>query len=250
MFLRRQGFDLVKYEGTYQNIPVELSELELEIVKFVFDGKLSMTSVSRLVATLKACKYVVENNIPGDFVECGVWRGGHGIIAKKIFEHMGSDKRVILFDTFAGMTEPSEFDISPVSKQNAKNEYLANQRATHNEWCYASVSDVRKNFENAKVDISGVHFVVGDVCKTLDIDGNIPSLISVLRLDTDWYDSTRKELQTLYPVISDRGVLIVDDYGDWEGARRAVEEFFETTVYKPLFNATDYTGRLALKLGS
>ena len=93
------------------NIAVELDKEEVGLIRYVLESYFTMTSVARLVNTLKACKYAVENNIPGDFVECGVWRGGHGILAKKIFERMGSNKKVWMYDTFEGMAEPTEYDV-------------------------------------------------------------------------------------------------------------------------------------------
>ena len=89
------------------DIAVELDVEEVKLISYVLENNFTMTSVARLVNTLKSCKYAVQNNIPGDFVECGVWRGGHGILAKKIFERMGSSKKVWMFDTFEGMAEPS-----------------------------------------------------------------------------------------------------------------------------------------------
>ena len=88
------------------DIAVELDAEEVKLISYVLENNFTMTSVARLVNTLKSCKYAVQNNIPGDFVECGVWRGGHGILAKKIFERMGSSKKVWMFDTFEGMAEP------------------------------------------------------------------------------------------------------------------------------------------------
>ena len=77
----------------YHNIPVELDEFDIDLIKYVLDKGYTMTSLSRMVNTLKSCRYVVENKIRGDFVECGVWKGGNGILAKKVFEHLGSNKK-------------------------------------------------------------------------------------------------------------------------------------------------------------
>lgn len=246
--MRSQGYELVKKTGSYNGVAVELNEDELALLKFVTRNRFTMVGMPRLVATLKACKYVVENNIPGDFVECGVWRGGNGIIAKKIFEKMGSNKQVYMFDTFAGMTEPTQFDVVARSKKHARAKYEKTLKHTHSDWCYASINDVKNNLQMADIDVSSVKFVQGDVCKTLDVAENLPKQISILRLDTDWYESTKKELEVLYPRLEPRGVLIIDDYGHWEGARKAVDEFFGERTYKPLFNVTDHTGRVAIKM--
>jgi hypothetical protein len=71
-----------------------------------------------------------------------------------------------------------------------------------------------------------------------------------LRLDTDWYKSTKTELEWLYPTLSNSGVLIIDDYGHWQGSRKAVDEYFANSEYKPLFNVVDYTGRSAIKINN
>ena len=148
--------------------------------------------------TLKSCQYVIENNIPGDFVECGVWRGGNGILAKKVFEYLGSNKSVWMFDTFQGMTAPTSIDIAAKTKLSAESHFLESQKATHNEWCFASLEDVKKNCSDTGLDINSFKFIKGDVCKTLKTPKNIPAEISVLRLDTDWYESTKTELEMLY----------------------------------------------------
>jgi hypothetical protein len=69
-------------------------------------------------------------------------------------------------------------------------------------------------------------------------------------LDTDWYQSTKTELHWLYPVLSNNGVLIIDDYGHWQGSRKAVDEYFAKNPYKPLFNVVDFTGRSAIKINN
>ena len=72
----------------------------------------------------------------------------------------------------------------------------------------------------------------------------MPERIALLRIDTDWYESTRHELVHLYPRLSPGGVLIIDDYGHWQGARKAVDEYFQAGLF---LNHIDYTGRLAIK---
>lgn len=226
---------------------VELDRSELEFVNHVMDSGYTMTSIPRLVNTLKACRYVLDNNIRGDFVECGVWRGGNGILAKKIFQYFGSDKKVWMFDTFEGMTKPTDFDVEASTNVGAEKKYSESQQESHNEWCFASLEDVKKNCVDSGLGESDFYFVKGDVCQTLRMPENVPSEISVLRLDTDWYESTKVELEVLYPNLAERGVLIIDDYGHWEGSRKAVDEYFSSKNYKPLFNVIDYTGRSAIK---
>jgi O-methyltransferase len=79
--------------------PSELSMQEIEAINYVKNNHLTMGSVLKLIDTAMAVKYVIKNSISGDFVECGVWRGVHSILAKKIFEFNGSNKKVWMFDT-------------------------------------------------------------------------------------------------------------------------------------------------------
>jgi O-methyltransferase len=207
-----------------------------------------MGSVAGLVATLKAAHYVAENKIEGDFVECGVWRAGHAIIAAEVFRKYGLDKKVWLFDTFSGMTEPTENDVRISDKQPALKRYIQNDRITHNNWCYAPLEEVRENFAARNLLDDTVVFIKGKVEETLLHEENRPSEISILRLDTDWYESTRFELETLYPRITSGGCLIIDDYGFWSGSRKATDEYFDQLQTKPLLHVTDGSRRIAVKI--
>jgi hypothetical protein len=230
--------------------PVEFSKDDLEVLHFVTRNRLTMASPERVVATIKACKHAVQNGIEGDFVECGVWRGGNSIAAKLTFQNYGSDKKVWLFDTFTGMTSPTEFDTTRFSDKSAAERFLQAQAQDRNEWCFASLEDVQANFKSAGVNLAGVRFIAGDVTKTLANSANLPDTLSVLRLDTDFYDSTKAELEVLYPRLSVGGSLLIDDFGHWDGARRAVEEYVATLPPKsrPLLHYTDYSGRMGVKV--
>jgi hypothetical protein len=249
--LHRIGFDVRPASAApYGQPPVEFTQRDREIAEHVVRQRLTMVSWERLFATITACKHAVAAGIDGDFVECGVWRGGNALAAKLIFESLGSDKQVWLFDTFAGMSEPTDVDREAFTGVAARGSFEAQQRANRNEWCLASIEDARRNFEAAGADLSGVRLVRGDVAETLRDEANLPSAISVLRLDTDWYESTMAELRVLYPRISIGGSLLIDDFGFWEGARKAVEEYFAAIPphARPLLHYTDYTGRMGVKV--
>jgi O-methyltransferase len=111
-------------------------------------------------------------------------------------------------------------------------------------WCIASLDDVRANLLSTGYPANQIHFVPGKVEQT--IPKTLPERLALLRLDTDWYESTKHELEHLYPRLSNDGVLIIDDYGHWRGAREAVDEFFLRSRH-PLLHRLDYTGRLMLK---
>lgn len=246
--LAKFDYRMVRIPAVQCISPVEFSPADVEIMRYVLDRKLTMVSPQRLIATIQACKYAIQAEIAGDFVECGVWRGGNSLAAKLVFEQYGSDRRVILFDTFAGMTEPTELDTSLLDGAAARARFEKSRRAEHNAWCYASLEDVERNFRDAGSSLANVRFVRGDVLETLEVEENLPAAISVLRLDTDWYESTRMEMDVLYPRLSHGGVLLIDDYGHWAGARRAVDEYFaHSGAPRPLLQYTDYAGRMGVK---
>jgi hypothetical protein len=113
-------------------------------------------------------------------------------------------------------------------------------------WCYAPLESVMQAMASVGYDHEKLHFIKGRVEDT--IPAQAPSAISLLRLDTDWYESTRHELRHLFPRLSVGGVIIIDDYGYWEGARRAVDEYINEYGIKLLLNRIDFTGRIGVKL--
>ena len=228
--------------------PVELEKHEREIIQYVLEKKLTMVSLERAVATALAVKHVIQNDIEGDFVECGVWRGGNAIIAAELFRHYNSKKLVWMFDTFTGMTKPTLEDVDMYGSI-AANKYRTLPRSDSNSqfWCISSLDEVKIAFQTLDLLNSNIRFVQGDVLQTLEQNSNIPEIISVLRLDTDWYESTLKELNILYPRLSHNGCLIIDDYGHWRGSRKAVDEYFDRIGKRPFLHPIDNTGRIAIK---
>ena len=206
-----------------------------------------MVSRERLYAHFQAVQYVSHNNIDGDIVECGVWRGGTSMLGACALLGMGDTSRTLwLYDTFAGMTAPTAADVSPWDGPVAQKIWEKNQAADVNAWCYASLDEVRRNMASTGYPVEKIRYVEGDVLKTLAT--TVPDQIAVLRLDTDWYESTLKELEVLYPRLVRGGVLLIDDYGAWEGCRKAVDEYCAKHGIKLLMQRTDYTGRTAVKI--
>jgi hypothetical protein len=209
----------------------------------------TMTSFARGLALYRAVRYLVQNRIEGDIVECGVWRGGSIMIALATLKKFGAmDRRIRLFDTFQGMTEPGEVDIDNRG-QSADALFEASPADPSGILCYASLDEVKKNVASVGYPGELIDYVVGDIRQT--IHATPPRPIALLRLDTDWYDSTRLEMEHLYPQLCDKGVLIIDDYGHWAGSRKAVDEYFDhlraTGGRAPLLTVIDYTGRMAVK---
>ena len=222
--LASRGLKVIRASTQDRAWPVELSGDDRQIVEYVTQNHLTMVSDERLYTTLMACQHVARRGIPGDFVECGVWRGGNSIVAADTFRRLAPDRSVYLFDTFAGMTAPSERDISYVG-DTADAEFSRGQQEGFNEWCYAPLDEVRSNFLKAGLAGPNIKFVQGDVLET------------------------KRELEVLYPRLSEGGVLIIDDYGHWGGAKQAVDEYFETHP-RPFLQYTDYTGRVGVKVAA
>jgi hypothetical protein len=205
--------------------------------------RFTMTSAERMFSLYKAVEYVVNADVPGDVVECGVWRGGSSMLAAESLLHFGdSARQLYLFDTFSGMAKPSVVDGS-----GAMDKWRRTQTDDHNEWCYASRADVERNMGRTGVPADRIHLIEGRVQDTLPSPD--PEVISLLRLDTDWYESSYHELEHLYPRLSPGGVLILDDYGHWEGQRRAVDEYFRGQGDTVLLNRIDRSGRIGIKTG-
>ncbi len=219
---------------------------ERELIEFVHDY--TMTSRERMVSLMRAVDYISKQNIPGDIVECGVWRGGSMmLIASKLIRLGNINKRLFLFDTFDGMSDPTNNDIS---FENVRATHLLSEQndkyAGNNIWCYASIEDVKHNLSKTKYNADQIHYIKGKVEDTLP-NKDIHKL-SLLRLDTDWYESTKHELESLWDSLVIGGVLIIDDYGHWNGAKKAVDEFFELRNINMFLNRIDYTGRMGIKI--
>jgi len=205
----------------------------------------TMTSIDRIDALVNAVRYVVGHGVPGDIVECGVWRGGSMMAIAHVLKALGTQRRLHLFDTFAGMPPPSLHDVD--LRGRAAIDILATENRQSSEvWAYSPIEDVRKNMSSTGYDGSLVRFVPGRVEDTLPSES--PECISLLRLDTDWYASTLHEMRHLFPRLARGGVLIIDDYGHWQGAKRAVDEYVAENRLRLLLNRIDYTGRIAVKL--
>lgn len=205
----------------------------------------TMTSIERMYALYSAIQYIVKAKIPGDIVECGVWRGGSCMLAAKTLQHFGdTSRKIYLFDTFEGMPKPTAGDIAKDGDRLTKqwNDMAQN---THNDWCYASLEDVQRNLSTVGYPADKIEYVVGKVEET--IPGTLPSSIALLRLDTDWFDSTKHEMVHLYPNLQSKGVLLIDDYGHWKGSRAAIDEAFAEKNIVPFLARIDYTGRAFIK---
>lgn len=243
--LNRFGLDVVPYaspdDSNLEAFP-DLSDEERQIVATV--KPFTMTSVERIVCLINAVTYIADNKIAGDIAECGVWRGGSMMtVALTLLARGDTSRNLYLYDTFEGMSAPTEVDVNldGLSAQS----HIAK---TTEKWCYASIEDVRQNILSTGYPEDKIYLVKGKVEET--IPKTLPANLSLLRLDTDWYESTKHELNYLSPLLAPEGVLVIDDYGHWQGAKKAVDEYFAERNRKIYLHRIDYTGRIAVGINN
>jgi len=244
------GYDIIR------RVPIvtdEEWEARLKTVNYGFDAAtmkiieqvrpFTITSSERIFALKDAVEYVIRNDIAGDIVGCGVFRGGSMMAAALTLQSLGAKRRLYLFDTFAEMTAPTSVDRDLFGESEIqKIEEAGGDPSTA---ANAPLWEVKANLRSTGYDENLITYVKGPVEETLP--ANAPATIAILRLDTDWYESTRHEMQHLFPRLSGGGVLIIDDYGHYEGARRAVDEYIATSKMPLLSNRIDYTGCMCVK---
>lgn len=238
--MRSLGFDVVRFRA----IPEDLDEATKRTVRAV--QPYTMTSAMRVAALCESVRYICSNRIEGAVVECGVWKGGSMMaVARTLMEAGDTSRQLYLFDTFEGMTAPTDRDVSMDGRTAAQLLQSSSRDDAESVWCVAPLEGVRQAVGGTGYDMRQVSFVKGRVEDT--IPRHAPEKIALLRLDTDWYESTRHELEHLFPRLVPGGVLIIDDYGHWEGARRAVDEYIAGNGIPLLLQRIDYSGRCAIK---
>lgn len=206
-----------------RSYPSDLSTETIDIVESV--RPFTMTPPAAIVGLCEAVSYLVHNRVEGAIVECGVWRGGSVMAAAQSLLRLGvRDRDFYLFDTFSGMPVPGDNDTSVTHPSDLPIErWRREDRNGYNGWAYAPLELVRANVLSTGYPAERVHLIRGRVEET--VPEQAPQSIALLRLDTDWYESTRHELEHLYPLLVPRGVLVLDDYGAWAGHRKAVDEY-------------------------
>jgi O-methyltransferase len=242
--VNKAGIDIVGHSPSNMDprFPADFDRLMIETIVRV--KPFTMTSKERLFALCEAVKYVSKHSIPGDIVECGVWKGGSMMAAALTLMSLEDIRKLYLFDTYEGMSEPTAQDMM-LGADSASS--LLRQRDKNEDdpiWCYSPLEKVKEAVYSTGYPQESIEFVKGKVEDT--IPGTMPDAIALLRLDTDWYESTKHEMEHLFPRISPGGILIIDDYGWWDGARQAVDEYIEANNIKIFLNRIDSTGRIAL----
>lgn len=225
-----------------------LSDTESEFQALVHRvRRFTMTSFERMYALYKAVDYIERAEIPGAIVECGVWRGGSMmLVGQTLLARNCTDRDLYLFDTYEGLPRPDDTQDIDRWGNRAIDGWLPRQTSEESShWAEASLEDVRANLLSIGYPEKRLHFIKGMVERT--IPNLAPQSVALLRLDTDWYASTKHEMEHLFPRLVRNGILIIDDYGHFEGARKAVDEYIAKQQLPLLLNRIDYTGRLIVK---
>jgi hypothetical protein len=241
--INRLGYTVVKKDKKIV-LPSDFEGLHQSIVTKV--QPYTMTSPERIFGLVEAVKYITRYKIEGDIVECGVWKGGSMLATAETLLHERDTLRgLFLYDTFEGMPPPSKDDVS-FDNRSAEQMLEVNSNKEQNlVWAYSTLESVKQTMALSAYPPEKIQYIKGKIEDT--IPGTMPEKIALLRLDTDWYESTKHELIHLFPRLVKGGVLIIDDYGYWKGARKAVDEFIQENAVQILLNRLDETGRIAVK---
>jgi hypothetical protein len=221
-------------------IPPDFGPADVELVRRV--QPYTLTPPERIIALRDAVRWIVQAGVPGAFAECGVWRGGSmQVIALTLRELGVTDRELWLYDTFEEMPPPGDLDRDPSGR--LVSEVIAEAGEADPVYAYLPYHAVRAALEATGYPAGQMLWVQGLVEDT--IPATAPDQLALLRLDTDWYESTRHELVHLAPRLAAGGVLLIDDYGHFSGARQAVDEYL--ALQHPVFlHRVDYSARLVV----
>lgn len=214
--------------------PVDFSEFSKDLWRTV--SPYTMTSKERVVALEAAVRYLCASKIDGDMVESGVAAGGSVMaMAVTLLDIGDRDRHLWLYDTFEGMPEPTDHDVgrfnSPAMKLYKK------RHDQEGGWIRFSVEEVKKNVLSTGYPEANFHFVQGKVEQSLQ--RTVPERIALLRLDTDWYESTKAEMDALFPLVAPGGLILLDDYYRWMGSRKAVDDYISQNDIRIFWSRID-----------
>jgi hypothetical protein len=243
--LGRLGYEIRRTDPAAEPrpLPPDVDAATAKIVEAV--RPYTMTPPDRVIALCNAVRYVAVSGLQGAIVECGVWRGGSMMAAALTLVDLGVDNiDLYLFDAFDRMPMPTDRDIDAWGRPASR---LFEGPVDANdipELAIGPMESVQANLRSTGYPDTRVTFVKGMVEDT--VPAQAPDRIALLRLDTDWYESTAHEMRHLFPRLVDGGVLIIDDYGLFRGARDAVDEYFEQAGMPFLLNRIDFAGRIGI----
>jgi hypothetical protein len=230
--------------GDRSTYPLDFDDGLIELCERV--APFTLTSHERIAALRDAVRHVVASDVPGAFVECGVWRGGSAMVIAATLHELGiHDRELFLFDTFTHMPFPGAEDVDVFGRAAADYYEVASSAEAFR---YLPLDAVQDAVASTGYPRERMHFVQGMVEET--IPERAPVEIALCRLDTDWYESTAHEMEHLYPRVAPGGLLLIDDYGHFQGSKKAVDEYLAAHDLRLLLHRIDFTGRLVVKPGS
>jgi hypothetical protein len=198
----------------------------------------TMSGYRRFSNIYDLSEMVEKESISGAFVECGVWKGGCAATMAYIARKYNSDRKIWLFDSFEGLPKPSEKDGIAAKSRMTMNVKEETRK------CIASVKDIEEIFfKKLKIERKKVLIRKGWFQNVLPNVKDEIGAIAILRIDADWYESTKSCFDNLYDNVVPGGYVVIDDYGHWEGCRKAVDEFLESRNISVELVEIDYTGR-------
>lgn len=224
-------------------IPKDIPRKDQIFLNKIINNDLTMTSANNVLATYFSAISILKNNVDGDFIETGTWAGGHSIIIGYLLKKFKSNKKIFIFDTFTGMPNPMKDEVRISDNVSAKSIIDESQFNK----CKVDLSSVIKNIKMMNLELDNFNFIKGKTQKTLKKYSSLKN-ISFARIDTDWYESTKAEIEFIWPKLSKNGVLIVDDYGYWSGQKKAIDEYFKINSDKKIIHYIDYGTRLFMKI--
>lgn len=236
----RYGYEIVPSVRIKRNIEEDFKKI------YNLTKDYTTTSRERRYILYKAVEYIVKAKIPGDLVECGVWKGGSSMImAYTLLKTEDKKRKIWLYDTYTGMSKPTEDDKRLEGTSYAMENWKKNQKENYNLWAFSPIEEVKKNMSSTGYPEKNLVFVKGKIEDT--IPEKMPSKIALLRLDTDWYESTYHSIKYLFPLLSPGGVLILDDYGAWAGAKKAIDKYLKEKNINILLSCIDNDSRIGIK---
>lgn len=244
--LRRLGGGIERHWPHIESstLPQDITSEDRSILERIVG--FTMTTLERQMALIQSVRYLVRHRIEGCMVECGVWRGGSSMaIALTLISEGDTLRSIFLYDTFEGMTPPGDKDRT-MDGTLAQTHLKFDPERSGMVWAVAELEEVQRNMESIGYPSTRIKYVKGPVESTIPSQAPAEP-IALLRLDTDWYESTKHELEHLYPLLCKDGILIIDDYGHWQGAKEAVDEYFDALGQPYYLHRIDYTGRLLIK---
>lgn len=246
--LRKMGYEIRKFSAPEIRdfFPIDFDDWDKDLWAAVAPH--TMTSLERIYSLRRAVEYVTAARLPGAFVECGVWKGGSSLAMVLCLQRLHTDNReLFLYDTFDdGWPAGDEIDVTAEGVPAHQLWLDALERGETADTLFAKYDNVRDLLWSTGYPRERLHFIKGKVEDT--IPGTIPEQIALLRLDTDWYSSTKHELEHLYPRLVSGGVLMIDDYASFAGARQATDEYFEAKGITILLHRVDDKGyRIGIK---